>query len=283
MLRIVTDTGANLPREVRDEFGILAVPLQVAFGDKSYRDEVELTMAQFMRMLHENKHHPVTSQPSAGQFVDTYLPLLQGGDEIVSIHLPRKLSGTVASAEMAKTMLDAEFGGNAPISVLDQPSVSMGQGLLAVEAARAARAGMSRAEVVARVQHRASQVKLFFVLDTLEYLRRGGRIGRATALMGSIFSIKPVLEIADGAVEPIERVRSRQAGFRRLVELVQQRTGGGKLHAAVLHAQALEDANRLAAELQARFNLVEFFLGEIGPVIATHSGPGAFGVAFYPD
>ncbi len=283
MIRIVVDTAANMPKELRDQYHVIAIPLYVAFGNQSYRDEVELSNEQFLKWLKEGKHHPTTSQPPPADFIEVFRPLLVQGDEVVFISLPSKLSGTYASAVAAKQLLDPEFGGDAPISVVDTPFVSMGDGFLALHAARMVEKGASRSEIVSAVEAMFKRITIILLLDTLEYLRRGGRIGRAQAFLAGMLNVKPMLEIKDGAVEPLERARSRHAGLKRLVEIVQERTGGGKLHIAVLHFAAAVDAQKLEDEVRARFNVVECYRSEIGPVIATHGGPGIIGLVFYKD
>ena len=283
MIRIVVDTGANMTPELREQFHVLAVPLYVSFGTTSYRDEVELTKEQFLKLLKEGKHHPITSQPTPNDFAEVFRPLLASGNEIICISISSKLSGTYASAAAAKKMLDAEFGGEAPISVVDTPFVSMGQGFLAIEAERMAQKGAPRADIVEALNALAQRINILFLLDTLEYLRRGGRIGRAQALIGGMLNVKPMIEIKNGALEPLERARSRVAGLKRLLEIVQERAGDGNLHVAALHFAAAEEVAKLEAELRARFKIAELYTSEIGPVIATHGGPGIIGLVFYKD
>ncbi|MDE3092085.1 MAG: DegV family protein, partial [Chloroflexota bacterium] len=227
--------------------------------------------------------HPTTSQPSAGEFMEVYRPLLDAGKEIVSIHLPSKLSGTYASACAAKTELEAQLKKAMPISIVDTPWLSMALGLLCIAAAQAAEAGKSRDEVVAIVNALIPKLNLIFVLDTLEYLRRGGRIGGARAMLGSMLNVKPMLEIRDGLVEPLEQPRSRAKALRRLLQIAEERADHQPIHASILHAMSPHDAADLEKEVHARFQCKEFYLTEIGPVIGVHSGPNAIGLAFYAD
>ncbi|MGB8644192.1 MAG: DegV family protein [Anaerolineae bacterium] len=291
MIQIVTDSGANLPLHVREQYHLIVVPLYVIFGAKSYRDEIDLNNDEFHYKLHHEKVHPTTSTPAPADFIHAWRPVLEAGNEIVSLHISGKLSATFATAQNAKKQIDAEFGGNAPITLVDSNSVSMAMGLQAIEGARAVRAGKSREEVAAAMLALNSRMRLVFLLDTLEYLRRGGRIGHAQAFIGGVFSIKPLLQIADGLVEPLERSRSMKAGMARLIDLINNPPaihgvapkGNGAIHATVLHAAYPEGADYLENEVRARFNVAEFYKGTIGPVIAVHTGPKAVGLAFYRD
>src|SRR5581483_715839 len=290
MVRVVTDSSAHLSAEMRAKYKIGFVPLLVLFGTRSYRDEVDLSNEHFFHMLTHEKVHPTTSAPAPAEFIQVWKPLLEAGEEIVSICLPSGLSATYSSAVNAKAQLEQEHGGPLPISIVDGKWISMAQGFQCIEAARVALAGGSREEVVKAATALDERLSLVFLLDTLEYLKRGGRIGKAQAWLGTMFNVKPLLEIAHARVEPLERVRSRKAGIARLLELVQNppttngpRKGDGPLHVAVLHARAPEGAQQLENELRARFNVAELVRAEIGPTIAVHSGPDALGVAFYRE
>ena len=283
MIEIVTDSSAHLPPEQRQQYHIHVVPLKAIFGTTEYRDEIDLTNAQFYQMLPNAKEHPTTSQPSAGDFIEVYKPLLDAGKEIVSLHLPSKLSGTYASACAAKTELEHQFKQVLPLSIVDTPWLSMALGLLCIAAAQAAQAGKSRDEVIANVNALIPNLNLIFVLDTLEYLKRGGRIGGARAMLGTLLNVKPMLEIKHGQVEPLEQPRSRTKALQRLLEIATERSGGKPIHAAVLHAQAPQDAASLEKQVRARFECKTLYLSEIGPAIGVHSGPNAVGLAFYTD
>lgn len=283
MIEIVTDSSAHLPPEQRQKYHIHVVPLKAIFGTTEYRDEIDLTNEQFYQMLPIAKEHPTTSQPSAGDFIGVYKPLLDAGKEIVSLHLPSKLSGTYASACAAKTELEHQFKQALPLSIVDTPWLSMALGLLCIAAAQAAQAGKSRDEVIANVNALIPNLNLIFVLDTLEYLKRGGRIGGARAMLGTLLNVKPMLEIKHGQVEPLEQPRSRTKALQRLLEIAAERSGGKPIHAAVLHAQAPQDAASLEKQVQGRFECKTLYLSEIGPAIGVHSGPNAVGLAFYSD
>lgn len=290
MVRIVTDSGAHLSRELREQFKIETVPLLVLFGTKSYRDEVELTNEQFFHMLTHEKVHPTTSAPAPGDFIKVWRPLLDAGQEIVSLHLPSGLSATYSSGLNAKAQLESEYGKDLPITVVDSKWVSLAQGFQALAGAKVANAGGSRQDVVQAMLALDDRIALVFLLDTLEYLKRGGRIGKAQAWLGGLFRVKPLLEIAHARIEPLERLRSRKAGLQRLIDLIGHppatagpRQGTGPLHVGILHARAPHAAQFLEDEIRARFHVVELYTTEIGPTIAVHAGPEAVGVTFFRE
>jgi len=283
VIQIATDSSAHLPVEERQKYNIAVIPLKAIFGTTVYRDEVDLTNEQFYRMLPDVKEHPTTSQPSAGEFEQFYKPFIEAGKEIVSLHLPSKLSGTYASACAAKQNLEQQFKRTLPISIVDTPWLSMALGLLVIAAAQAAQAGKSREQILATVEALIPKLNLIFVVDTLEYLRRGGRIGGARALVGTLLQVKPMLEIRNGQVEPLEQPRSRARALARLLEVLKERADQRPLHVAVLHANAPQEAEKIAEQVRAQYECKEFYITEIGPVIGIHSGPGAVGLAFYTD
>ncbi|MBI4673056.1 MAG: DegV family protein [Chloroflexi bacterium] len=290
MVRVVTDSSAHLSAEVRAKYKIGFVPLQVLFGTRSFRDEIDLTHEQFFHMLAREKVHPTTSAPAPADFIQAWKPILDNGEEVVSICLPSGLSATYSSAVNAKAQMEQEQGAPLPISLVDGKWLSMAQGFQCIEGARVALAGGTRDEVVKAATALDERLTLVFLLDTLEYLKRGGRIGKAQAWLGTMFNVKPILEIAHARIEPLERVRSRKAGIARLLELVQNppttngpRKGNGALHVAVMHARAPEAAQRMEDELRARFNVAEIVRAEIGPTIAAHTGPDAIGLVFFRE
>lgn len=277
-VRVVTDSTANVPEDLVRRLNLEVVPLQVIFGSEVYRDGVDISNAEFYRRLKEAKELPHTSQPSAGDFAAVYRKLTADGSSVVSIHISSRLSGTVASAQTAQGMVP-----EGRITVIDTLNASMALGLIAMRAAEAAQAGRTHEEVVAVAEELTPRVQLQFIVDTLEYLHKGGRIGGAAALLGSVLSLKPVLTVRDGRVEALERVRTKAKAVDRLVERIGDAAANGKLHVAVLHGNAPEEAVALAERLTARFKPVEVFTGEIGPTLATHTGPGPIGAAFYVE
>ena len=230
-------------------------------------------------MLAESKVLPTTSQPSAGEFFDLYSELSKDGHEIMSIHLSSKLSGTISSAQSAKEMLP-----EAKIAIIDSASIAMGLGLMVLTTARAVAEGKTTAEIVAAVEKMIPAMNLVFVVDTLEYLQKGGRIGGAAALVGTLLKVKPILCLKDGRVEPLDKVRSKRKALARLLEVVEERVGPGTpVRVAVLHAEVPDEARELEQEVRARFNCTEFYFSEVGPVIGTHTGPGVVGLVACAD
>lgn len=274
---IVTDSTADLPRSAYEELGVRFVPLNVHFGEETFFDAVTMSSDEFFDKLISSSHHPRTSQPAPGDFLNLYRELADQAEAIVSIHLSSRLSGTYESAILAKSMLP----GNR-IEVIDGRSASMGTGLIVIEAAEAARQGLPVEEVVARARRVADAIKIYFAVDTLEYLRRNGRIGRAQAMLGNLLNIKPVLTLEDGLVAPLDKVRGRSKVLPRLVEAVESAIPPGRnLAMAVLHSRALEGAEALAVEIESRYRVVRKLVGQVGPVIGVHTGPGLVGVACY--
>ena len=277
-IAIVTDSSAYLPADLVARYGIHVMPLKVAFGQTVYRDCVDITEEEFYHKLAKAKELPITSQPSAGEFLAFYQEVARQSQGIVSIHLSGALSGTYNSAMAARHMLP-----DVPIEVIDSHSASMGQGFLALAAARAAAEGQSLAEIAAWTGDLVPRLNVIFVLDTLKYLQKGGRIGGAQALMGSMLAIKPLLHLHEGRVEPLEKVRSKGKAVQRLVEIMAERLQGRPAHIAILHSAIPQEAEALRAEIAARFPCRELLLCGVSPVIGTHTGPGCLGLAFYAD
>jgi DegV family protein with EDD domain len=271
---VVTDSTADLPPEIVEALGITVVPLQVIFGEESFRDRIDLTSEEFFRRLTGTKELPRTSQPSTGEFLQVYDALCAKTDRILSIHLSSKFSGTVQTARRAAQ----ELIGKARVEVLDSETVSMAMGFGVIAAAEAAQAGGdldSCAEAARTVLH---QERVAIAVDTLEYLRRGGRIGRAQAFLGGLLQVKPILTIKDGEAHPLARVRTRR---KALDEIVRHCLAHGRpvSQAAVMHAQSPDDARFLLDEVARRFPAATVYTGEIGPVIGVHGGPGLVGLA----
>jgi DegV family protein with EDD domain len=279
MIKIVTDSSACLPADLVQQHDIHVIPLKVLFGDKAYREGIDLSNQEFYHMLAEAETLPTTSQPSAGEFFDLYSELSKDGHEIISIHISSKLSGTISSVQSAKEMLP-----EARITIVDSASTAMGLGLMVLTAARAAAEGKTTAEIVAAVEKMIPAMNVIFVVDTLKYLQKGGRIGGAAALVGTLLKIKPILCLKDGRVEPLDKVRSKRKALARLLEVVEERVGPGTpVQVVVLHAQAPDEARELEQEVRARFNCTECYFTEVGPVLGTHTGPGLVGLVACAD
>ncbi len=276
---IVTDSTADLPPQMYGEYGITMVPLRVHFGDESYRDGVDLSSEEFYRKLASSKVLPKTSQPSPHDFQIVFEALASRSDGIVSIHLSSKMSGTYQSAAIAANSLVGKA-----ISVIDGRQASTATGLLVLEAARMAKAGAGIHDIVARVEDLIKEMRVFFTVDTLEYLEKNGRIGKATAFLGTLLSIRPLLRVEDGLVTPYEKVRgSRQKVLARLVAAAREHAPAGKkLRATVMHAVSPGEAASLKDTLEAELPCEEVLVAPIGPVIGSHTGPRTMAIAFHP-
>jgi DegV family protein with EDD domain len=280
-IAFVTDSTAGVPKDQVARYNFSIIPLQVIFGTESFRDGVDLTQDQFYERLKSAKNLPTTSQPSVGDFESVYQKLLDDAEveSIISLHLsPRLPSGTYSNAVQAADRLSRDSGKK--ITVIDTNTVWMGEAMLCINAARAAEEGKSHEEVVKLIEDSKSKVKILFLLDTLEYLAKGGRIGGAQALLGGLLNVKPILHVENGRVEPLERVRTRRKAMERLVELGAEATRGKTCQVAVGHFQGEQDARALASMVRERLNVKEEFFGELGPVISTHTGPGVLGFVY---
>lgn len=278
-IRIVTDSTSDIPAEMRKALSIEAVPLKVHFGDEAYLDSVTIEPEEFYRKLSQADRLPTTSQPSPMDFLDVYTRLSrEQGTEIISIHLSSSLSGTYQSACMAKSMMEAE----ADITIVDSRTATYGIGLLVVAAAKAALAGQSKEEILRMVKELRAKTSLFFLVDTLEYLHKGGRIGKASALLGSLLNIKPILSIdADGEVASVDKVRGFKRAMTRIVELLKQKHQGA-VRVTVAHADTPHHAEELSALIHQHFEVAEMMYTTIGPVIGAHVGGGTVGVFMAP-
>ena len=272
---IVTDSTADLPPALAAARSVTVVPLTLNLDGQSLLDGVDITPAEFYRRLPGAATHPTTSQPSPGRFAETYKALLENHESIVSIHISEKLSGTYASARQAADMTDPKR-----IRVVDSEVVSMSLGLVSIVAATLADRGAEPEAIEAKVVAMRPQLQTYFSVATLEFLRRGGRIGRANALLGSVLQVKPVLCIRDGLVTPLERVRTFERALNRVVELTRALDDGKGVCVIVGHADAPADAERIARELEPIADTL--MIHPLGPVVGAHAGPGVVGVGCYP-
>ncbi|MCL7451534.1 MAG: DegV family protein [Anaerolineae bacterium] len=278
MIKIVTDSTAYLHEDFVREHDIRVVPLCVHFHDRDFKEGVDLSYEEFYARLKEAPELPTTSQPSAGEFHAVFEELARAGHEIVTVTISSRLSGTWNSAMAAKDMLpDAE------ISVVDSLSTSIGLQLMVEAAVKAIEAGASRQQVVDRIEEIKAKILVLFVVDTLEYLAKGGRIGNAKAFLGTLLKVKPILVLQDGAIEPLEQIRSKGKAKARMLEIVSERFDGETADAKAAIAQALvpDEAAAIAQELQRLLGCAEPSVSPVGPVIGTHTGPGVIAVAAY--
>ena len=279
-IAVVTDGASSLTPAQGEQYGVQVAPVYVNFGEKTYRAGVDLETTEFYRLLAANQNLPSTAQPSAQDFVDIYTRLAKQAEEIVTIVISHHMSATLQSAEMANEQFK-----DVPVHIVNSESVSLGLGMMAIAAARAAAQGRSAGEVVELVERIKQNMNVIFTVETLEYLRKGGRIGGATAFLGSALNIKPILYVKSGRIEPLERVRTRKRAVARLLELVQEKVGAQETHFAILHCEAEGEAQEFGEQVRSRFNCAELVVSDAGPVIGTHAGPGTLGVVFYtlPD
>lgn len=274
---IVTDSTCNLPPETLEKYDIHVIPQILNWGGQSLQDGVDITTEDFYDRLATSSELPTTSQPSPGQFHEFFSEVAESADSIVGLFVSENLSGTLASAHAAKAMMD-----DYPLEIVDSKSASLGLGLLAMSAGRAAQAGMSAPEIAAQARAEVPTLRVLFVVDTLEYLHKGGRIGGAQRLMGSLLSIKPVLHIEDGRIEPMASVRTKKKAVKHMTDAFSAEVAGkSRVHAGVIHARAPEAAAELAQWVQETANPDELVVAELSPVIGTHVGPGTVGMGFY--
>jgi len=273
-IRVVTDTACDLPDDILNELGIGLVSLKIRFGSEEFVDRVELSTKEFWSRCSSFDGLPETSAPSPGQFKEAFEAMASAGAEgVVCVNLSSKMSATIQAAHQAVEAVS----GALTVRVVDSESVSLGQGLVAIEAARKAAAGGSIDEVASAAEAAVGGMKLFGAIDTLENLKRGGRIGGASALLGSLLSIKPVIQVLDGEVQPESKQRTRGKALRYLAD--KARDAGTVSSMAAFGADA-PDMDEFLEMLRAARPSEKILVGDVGPVIGTHSGPGAIGVAW---
>jgi len=271
-VKIVTDTLSDITSDMAEGLGITVVPCYVRFGEKVYRDRVEMTTDEFYHRLVHEATLPTTTQPSPGDFLDVYNRLAKEANEILVIVLSSKLSGTYQSAIAAKGTVEKECR----IEVIDSETVVMGLGLIVIAVAKAAQAGANLDELINLVHSAMPRSHAVMYFDTLKYLAKGGRIGRAQGLLGSLLSVKPLLTIKDGEVSPLKRVRSRAAGMDYLCDFA---TGFSKIEElAVEHATTPDDADKLIERLSSVFPKERIYRSTISPVVGTYAGPNVLSV-----
>ena len=275
---IVTDSSSSLPEDLITELDIRVIPLWLIWDDQCYRDGVDIDPHTFYQRLRTSKSLPSSTQPSALEFKELFQKLADECDGIVNVLASSHISGTVDSAEAAK-----EFVPGLPVRVVDSLFSAMGEGLVAVAAARAAAAGKSIDEVVTIAENTRDHTNLLFVVDTLEYLHKGGRIGGAKKLLGTALNIKPILHFEGGTIQPLSQTRTKKKGIEELLSIAEDRLGSKPMaEAAVVHVDCLEEGRSLVEKVRERFNPPLVHLSDVSPVVGTHVGPGALGLAFYP-
>ena len=283
IVAIVTDSAASIPESLIDTLNIHWVPYYIHRGQDTLRDLVTVQRDVFYQWLPTARVLPKTASPGPGDYLKLYEELVQQGvREIVSIHMTSKGSGAYQAALAAKSML-LESLPDLKIEIIDTLNVSMCQGWMVIEAARAALAGASLADIVSRVHKMIPITRMIQTADTLKYLYMGGRIGMAKHLVGSILNIKPLIGMVDGVIVPLGTVRSRNKAYQAIVDLVESAVGGNtKIKIAYVHAAAQSDAEKLRAMIEERLTVVESLIAELSPALGVHSGPGTVGVCYCP-
>ena len=276
---VVTDSTPYIPDDLVKELGIQVIPLHVIWGDKVYKDNVDLKSSDFYPMLKTAETLPTTSQPSPQEFMDVYKPILEKGDKIVSMHISSGISGTINSANQAKEML-----GTKDIEIIDSGSTGMALGLAVLVTARLAKKNGSLEECKKLAQKAVENSEVYFLVNTLEYLHKGGRIGGASALLGSALDLKPILYMHEGKIESFEKVRTKKKAIRRLIEIGKEKVGDRRpIHFCILQVEAEEDAAFVQSELEKLYDpdeIVEMMEVGISPVIGTHTGPGVIAICY---
>ena len=278
-IAVVTDSSAYIPEEALAGLHIPVIPLWVIWGDERFQDGVDIDPPTFYRRLQESNVFPTTSQPSAGEFEDFFRRVGAEADAIVGAFVTSRLSGTVANAQAAAARLP-----ELTIRVVDSLLTSMGLGFIVLAAARAAAGGKSLDAVVAAAEEVRDRIHLLFTVDTLEYLRRGGRIGGAKWLLGTALSIKPLLHFEDGQVEPLAQVRTKRKAIARMLEVAEERLGGKRMaEVSIIDANSPEEGDAVAEQVKERFGISTVYRTPLSPAIGTHAGPGTIGIAFYAE
>jgi DegV family protein with EDD domain len=271
-IAIVTDSTADLPEDVRERLKIFSVPLNVHFGDETFRDRVDISGEEFIRRLTSSSELPTTSQPSPGVFEDLFRDLSRSHEAIVCVLLSSKLSGTFQSAQIAADAVSDVVA----VELVDSLNSSLALGLQVVRAHELREAGTSHSDIARILRNETNSYHLLFFAETLEYLHRGGRIGKAATLFGSMLQLKPLIRVEEGVVIPFERTRTRKKAIAGLESFV---AGFAAIESlAVLHINTPDDADALLATVSSRARKTDIPIGLFGPVVATHVGPGALGV-----
>ncbi|GEL06850.1 DegV family protein [Salisediminibacterium halotolerans] len=276
---IVTDSTADIPKELADELDITIIPLKVHFGENEvYEDGVDLTAEHFYKRLGESDTIPTTSQPTPYQFETVYRELheKEPNKPILSIHLSAKMSGTHQSAYLASQNVSDDFH----VTVIDSKRASYAIGIIVVELASMAKAGAQKDDLLERLDELLQDTEVFFMVETMEYLQKNGRIGKASALLGSLLKIKPILSLTeDGEVYPFDKVRGSKKAIQHILTELSDRYGDEPVHVGISHAESAEEAKKIMAEITGRFQVRKEVITDIGPVIGAHVGPGTISIS----
>lgn len=282
MIGVLTDTTASIPEKLAQKLGLEIVPYYVHRGLETLRDGIDIEPVEFAEWLKSATRLPTTSNPAPGDYLKGLLHLAERAKDIVVLTMTSKGSGAYQSCLTGASILEEQLP-DVQVKVVDTLQVAMSQGWAAIEAARAALSGLSLDQVVQRAQEISRQGMMIQTADTLRYLYMGGRIGKATHLVGSLLNIKPLIGMQDGIIVALGTARSRIKAYRRMVDLMQRRVGeGARIKIAFTHVAALEQAEKLRELVTARFECVEVIVTDLSPALAVHSGPGTVGMSFFP-
>ena len=279
---VVVDSSSCLPRELLERWEISVVPHDLIIDDKTFKDGIDIEPAEFYQLLQKNHQIPTTSSPKPEAFLEAFQSASTVAESIVCLTLSANFSSTFDAAHLATRLAGSELPGGC-IKVVDSKAAAGAEGLIALEAAKEALAGADLDQVNSKIEELIPRVNLLAFLDTLDYLRRGGRVPRVAAWAGSILGIRPLTELSLGEARLLEKPRSRARAMDRLVSLTQGRVGNRPVHVNVMHAQAADDAQKLCERMEMEFNCRELFISEFTPVMGAHLGPGLLGLAFYAD
>ena len=278
-IAVVTDSVACIPKELVKKYNIYVAPVQIIWDRVMYHDGIDMTTKEFYTRLRTSKTLPTTSSGIQGEFIQIFEGLRGKVDGVVAVVLTGAIGAAHTSARNAMELVS-----DMPIEIVDTLSAMMAQGFIVLEAAKVAAVGGSMEEVAGAARATMSKVHLFWAMDTLEYMRRGGRISLPKAVLASWLGVKPILTIAEGKVEPLAKVRSRPKAIEKLLELMEKEvTATGPLHVAVMHGDVPEEVEKLKQLVTTRFQCSELLISEITPVIGAHTGPGTLGLAFYNE
>lgn len=279
MLRIVTDGAVDMPAEWYKEFEISRIPINIHFGEKTYLQDVDLTLDGFYKLVDEKgSTFPKTSQPSPHQFAEFYKKVAQPGDTILSIHITSKLSGTYASAVAAVDEVKDMF----KVVPVDTLGGTMGTGFMCRTARQMDRAGKSVDEIVRHLESIRGKVQIVLTLETLEYARRSGRVGTLSAALASVLNVKPIALLKDGIIEMVDKVRTRKVAIERVLEMAKNAYGDQPVYIAVVHARDQASGQALLDEAKKRFNVKDTVLTDLSVSLAINFGPGTVGLVLYP-
>jgi DegV family protein with EDD domain len=275
-IKIFTDSICDVPDEYVERYGIRVMPLTVNFGDESFKDGIDLTLEEFLTKLEKSEALPTTSQVPPGEFFEAYREEIALGNKVISIHGSSQLSGTYNSAVMAKEQI-----GGADLYIIDSMGISLGAGMLVIKAARLVEEGLEASEIVEQIEASKQRMEYFFILDTLKYLQKGGRLSLSASVLGSILNIKPMLTVVHGKLELSEKSRGMKKAIYSVLNTIKE--NGWSLDGKIVginHIADSEHMRMLEDELKKEYRIKEIIKGEVGSVVATHGGPGAVAVHF---